>query len=208
MAPVAGAARAARVAREIEAMHDDALARWYAGGLVDTEDGNDLEALVLAQHRCNFDLWGLEDEARRRDVGDAVIATVKRSIDAANQRRNDLIERVDEVVLAEFAGVDLSRSQLHSETAGQMVDRLSILALKIRNLGAIGRDHADAAIARECADKVVVLAAQRADLAGCLRRLLEDFAAGRRHFKSYKQFKAYNDPRLNPALTSAGDGGN
>jgi len=44
------------------------------------------------------------------------------------------------------------------------------------------------------------LKAQRADLEACLQRLLDDFRAGRRFFKVYRQFKAYNDPRLNPAL--------
>jgi hypothetical protein len=206
MAPTAHGTRARQVASRIASLHDGALEGWYAGGAADSGDGADLEILVLAQHRCNFDLWGLEDEARRRDAGDSLVANVKRTIDVANQRRNDLIERIDEVVLAEFAGVDVSRAQLHSETAGQMIDRLSILSLKIRNLGVIGRGHRDAAVARECAEKVDVLASQRADLAGCLQTLLGDFVAGRRHFKSYKQFKAYNDPRLNPVM-GAGAGG-
>jgi hypothetical protein len=38
------------------------------------------------------------------------------------------------------------------------------------------------------------------DLASCFVRLIEDARAGRRCFKVYRQFKAYNDPRLNPAL--------
>ena len=41
---------------------------------------------------------------------------------------------------------------------------------------------------------------QRDDLAACLPELIDDFRAGRRHFKLYRQYKAYNDPRLNPAL--------
>jgi hypothetical protein len=48
-----------------------------------------------------------------------------------------------------------------------------------------------------------VLREQRTDLEGCLARLFEDFAAGRRRFKTYRQMKSYNDERLNPALRAA-----
>ena len=90
-----------------------------------------------------------------------------------------------------------------------MIDRLSILALKIRNIDRIAREasaQGDDALVGECSERAGVLRAQRDDLAGCLTRLLEDFAAGRRHFRSYFQMKAYNDERLNPALRAAARG--
>ncbi len=193
------------LSREIDAIHDAALLQWY-----DREQpppaGDDLRAVVLAQHRSNFELWGLEDQARRRDVEDSTIAEIKRAIDATNQRRNDLMERVDELVLAGFADVDVATAELNSETAGQMVDRLSILALKIRNMRKTAERAAEPELAAECRAKVEVLLAQRADLVACLQRLLEQFAHGARYFKIYRQFKAYNDPRLNPALARRGDG--
>ena len=46
----------------------------------------------------NLELWRLEDEARREDVPLAHIGTVKRKIDVANQNRNDLIDRIDELI--------------------------------------------------------------------------------------------------------------
>ncbi|MFN2426241.1 MAG: DUF4254 domain-containing protein [Candidatus Binatia bacterium] len=169
-----------------------------------------LPALVEAQHFANFTIWGLEDEARRRDVGDARIAAVKRAIDPWNQRRNDLMEAIDAAILAHLANVDVQSAQLHSETAGMIIDRLSILALKIHSMERIAGDAAaqsEVALAAECATRTQVLRAQREDLAGCLARLLEDFAAGRRYFKTYRQLKAYNDERLNPALRAAARGG-
>lgn len=195
------ARRATAVAARVEAVHDAALLEWYGGAPAAAPVG-ELEILLVDQHRCNFELWGLEDEARRRDVDDSVIASVKRAIDAMNQKRNDLIERIDDLILAEYAADAAADAELHSETAGQMIDRLSILALKIRNLSAVAAASSDRDLAAECARKVAVLETQRRDLAGCLRRLLDDFAAGRRFFKSYRQFKAYNDPRLNPALAA------
>lgn len=187
-------------AEPLKRLHDEALAAWYASAPDAFEPGDDLVSIVRAQHFCNFKLWGLEDEARRRDVDDAYIADVKRGIDQWNQRRNDLIEAIDRTVLDGFADVDTGSAAQHSETAGMMADRLSILALKIWHMGRYAEDEDDPAVAQECRQKQAVLHIQRDDLAGCLDALLRDFGAGRRFFKSYRQFKAYNDPRLNPAL--------
>ncbi len=46
----------------------------------------------------NARIWHLEDEARRTDLPDAEIVAVKRKIDAANQERNDLMDKVDEIL--------------------------------------------------------------------------------------------------------------
>ncbi len=201
------------------ALHDSRIADWRSPELAvpgppatgGEAFDRDLLSLVEAEHFANFTIWKLEDEARRRDVTDAHIATVKRAIDPWNQRRNDLMEAIDTAILDRFAGVDVSAAELHSETAGMIVDRLSVLALKTASMDRVGGDAAGAAatnpgdtessaLAVECADRAKVLREQRGDLAACLERLLADFAAGRRRFKSYRQLKAYNDPRLNPAL--------
>jgi len=185
---------------ELLALHDEALAAWYRHKPAQIEPGADLRSLILAQHFCNFSLWNHEDEARRRDVPDSYIADTKRAIDKWNQRRNDLIERVDLHLLEEFKGCDSSRARLNSETAGSMVDRCSILALKIHHMGINAARRDDLEVAVQSAGKLKVLRAQRDDLSACLQDLLDDFAAGRRYFKLYRQYKAYNDPKLNPAL--------
>lgn len=185
---------------DVRLLHDRALARWYGDEPGSADAGTDIPSLVHAQHFCNFTLWGLEDDARRVDVPDAVIAQTKRSIDTWNQRRNDLIEAIDEAVLADLAGVSHANAEQHSETAGQILDRLSILALKVWHMRRAAARLDDKSLAAECAAKLAVLTTQRDDLARCLTQLLCDCRAGRRFFKIYRQFKAYNDPRLNPAL--------
>ena len=157
---------------------------------------------ILANHRYNSLLWAEEDLARRRAVPDSEIAANKRAIDGFNQARNDAAERIDEEILVGLGNVDRSPSaRQHSETAGMMVDRLSIMSLKIRAMGAqadrveAGQEHREA-----CRLKLERLREQCADLAACLDDLLEDIAAGRRYFKIYRQFKMYNDPTLNPFL--------
>jgi hypothetical protein len=82
-----------------------------------------------------------------------------------------------------------------------MVDRLSIMSLKIRAMGAqVDRVEAGPEHREACRLKLARLREQGADLAACLDDLLEDMAAGRRFFKIYRQFKMYNDPTLNPFL--------
>jgi hypothetical protein len=46
----------------------------------------------------NIKLWHLEDEVRRTDLPDATIVQTKRKIDATNQERNDLMDKVDEIL--------------------------------------------------------------------------------------------------------------
>ncbi|PIQ96396.1 MAG: hypothetical protein COV67_09700 [Nitrospinae bacterium CG11_big_fil_rev_8_21_14_0_20_56_8] len=46
----------------------------------------------------NVRLWHLEDEVRRSGISDGDVVRVKRQIDTANQERNDLMDKVDEIL--------------------------------------------------------------------------------------------------------------
>jgi Protein of unknown function (DUF4254) len=156
--------------------------------------------LVLLQHAANFDLWHEEDEARVPDVSDAQIAAVKRRIDTLNQKRNDLMEAIDDAVFAEFSDMNADAA-LHSETPGMMIDRLSILALKIfHTREQAERSDADLQHRTRNQQRLSVLRQQREDLIACLQQLLEDVQSGNRRIKMYRQMKMYNDPTLNPAV--------
>jgi hypothetical protein len=92
----------------------------------------------------------------------------------------------------------------NSETAGAMVDRLSILALKVHHMRLAGeREDADDAHRSTCFEKVARLSLQREDLARCLDTLLVRAQEGRAFWRVYRQFKMYNDATLNPYLVQA-----
>ena len=181
--------------------HDENLCRkdWLGG------PGQSLHGVwrwIDANHRFNNLLWDEEDRARRLDVGSDDIAASKRLIDRHNQLRNDAVEAIDEAILAELATVAHDdHARLSSETAGAMIDRLSILALKIFHMRKqTRRPDASTAHIDTCRAKLLRLTAQRNDLACCLDQLLNEAQSGHAYFKVYRQFKMYNDPSLNPYL--------
>ena len=166
----------------------------------------ELDHAISEEHLVNIQLWHEEDEARRPNVDDHVVAATKRQIDVLNQQRNDLIESIDGLLLAFLAESDLPRATapLHSETPGAIIDRLSVLALKVYHM----REEADRSDAPDahrqlCQQRLEVLEQQRDDLAACLDALGADLAAGNKRFQRYRQFKMYNDPEMNPAIRSA-----
>lgn len=157
---------------------------------------------VAENHRYNKLLWQEEDKARRTDVAAAEIAASKRLIDQYNQKRNDAIESLDEAILTALGDIEPEAdARLNSETAGAMVDRLSILALKIFHMRE-QTERVDASVAHidTCRGKLERLDMQRRDLVSCLDNLMEEVTEGRAYFKVYRQFKMYNDPTLNPYL--------
>lgn len=187
----------------IPQMHDETTRDWHKPNLPDEIEPKDISSLIRAQHRANFDLWHEEDKARDPEATDQQIATVKRAIDRLNQRRNDLMEKIDEELLSKFREILSSHADapLHSETPGMMIDRLSILALKIFHTDEESRrSTATEAHRQRNQERLALLQEQRSDLARALQSLLDDVAAGCRRFKVYRQMKMYNDPELNPAV--------
>jgi len=163
--------------------------------------------LVCRQHQQNFRLWHEEDLARSPDATDAELAQVKRRIDQLNQRRNDLIEQLDDALVAQLHQnniAPLPSARINTETPGSVIDRLSILALRIYHMQEQAqRTDADADHRQRAEAKLEILSQQHYDLSASLAELLSDIFAGRKHLKVYRQMKMYNDPTMNPHLYKA-----
>ncbi len=184
---------------ELLRLQDWWTVEWHgAGSTGETKSG--IPALAMQNHRANFDLWHEEDKARDPQAADAEIARVKRAIDRLNQQRNDVVEMMDEEMLR-AAPVTSADAPLHSETPGMMIDRMSILALKIfHTREQVERSDVAESHRERNRERLRVLEEQRGDLVRCLGTFWVNVLRGERRFKIYRQMKMYNDPELNPSI--------
>ena len=193
-------------AADIVDLHDDRCRLWHLAPQA-AEPSTGWLAQVAEQHRANYDLWHIEDEARVPNAPDSELARVKRLVDKTNQRRNDLAEKLDLALLThlEAHALPAANAPLHSESPGLMIDRLSILSLKIHHTREeVERPNAPAGHAERNQARLTVLIDQCSDLAACLDDLWQQTLHGQRRFKLYRQLKMYNDPSLNPAVYRSG----
>ncbi len=154
----------------------DLALSWHRKEPETSWEGEAIAVMSLRLHAINFALWHHEDAVRRPDADDREVARRKRTIDDLNARRNETIEDIDVTLLDRFPPNPTAR--LHTETPGTIVDRLSVLALRILHTDdRFGPRHR-------------VLEEQYDDLLGGLDQLLTGIRGGEARFKLYRQFKA------------------
>jgi hypothetical protein len=179
--------------------HDACLERWQTMPPMLEADG--FYKLIQANHADNYQLWMAEDRARREDKGFEFVYQAKREIDRWNQARNDQVEAMDLWLFDHLSPLPIGSCPVHSETPGMIIDRLSIMSLKIFHMAIqTNREEESAAHRETCRHKLSVLKTQRVMLHECLLNLISDILGGKRTFGLYRQFKMYNDPSLNPQL--------
>ncbi len=146
--------------------------------------------------------WHLEDIIRDPEIDPVEALALKRRIDRSNQERTDLVERIDSYFYEKFHAVTpLPEARINTESPAWAVDRLSILHVKIYHMQEqVNRQDVSDEQHRKCADKLAVLNEQLQDMTTSITELLDDYQAGRRIMKVYRQMKMYNDPSLNPVL--------
>jgi hypothetical protein len=183
------------------------IADYHLTDDVDTEMKNpftkgSIEYLLYEKNWIDTVQWHLEDIIRNPEIDPTEALTIKRRIDASNQHRTDLVEYIDSWFLKQYQDVKVHpNATINTESPAWAVDRLSILELKIYHMQAeVNRKDADPRHIEKCSQKLNVLFTQRVDLSTAIQQLLNDYEAGNKYMKVYKQMKMYNDESLNPVL--------
>ncbi len=146
--------------------------------------------------------WHLEDIIRSPDIRPDELVAIKRRIDQSNQDRTDTVEQIDSWFSDLFQGTTpKEQARMNSETPAWLLDRMSILQLKLYHFQEqVNRETVSEEHRQKARQKLAVLQEQEGDLARCFDELLEDIRNGDRYMKVYRQMKMYNDPTLNPVL--------
>ncbi len=163
-------------------------------------------ALLYAKNWIDTVQWHLEDIIRVPTIDPIQGLQIKRRIDKSNQDRTDKVEKLDDYFLEQFKNViPKAGTRINSETPAWLLDRMSILMLKIYHMKEqterkdAAKDHLIA-----CEAKLAVLMEQKSDMQLAYDELIDDISNGRRRFKVYRQMKMYNDTSLNPMLYKIG----
>lgn len=164
--------------------------------------GNTIEHLLYLKCWIDTVQWHMEDVVRNPEINPVEGLQWKRRIDHSNQERTDVVEYIDSYFLEKFAGVTpIENAKINSESPAWVIDRLSILALKVYHMKEETlRTSADPVHIQACTAKLNILLNQRTDLSISLDELIADIESGQKFMKVYKQMKMYNDPSLNPVL--------
>ena len=146
--------------------------------------------------------WHLEDIIRDPNIDPVEALALKRRIDRSNQERTDLVERIDSYFWEQFHDVKPQPSaRINTESPAWAIDRLSILHVKLWHMQEqVDRTDVSPEQHDKCVAKMAVLQEQLSDMTTSISQLLDDYAAGVRIMKVYRQMKMYNDPTLNPVL--------
>jgi hypothetical protein len=191
--------------RTVTDLHRTTVQRWHAEQIDNPYNG--FLHLVCDQHQANYLLWHQEDVARNPDAGEAQMAEAERTIGRLSQKRSALVEKLDGCLVSQLEAWGTRPrpgARLNTETPGSVIDRLSILALRIYHMEgqARGKDL-DEGQAKKITQRLAILQEQHTDLSTSLVELLDDIVAGRKRLKVYRQFKIYNDPATRRPVSPA-----
>ena len=166
------------------------------------DESNLIEHLLYKKNWIDTVQWHLEDIIRDPQIDPVEALGLKRWIDKSNQERTDMVEYIDSWFLQQYAAVEVKEgAKINTESPAWAVDRFSILSLKVYHMQQeVDRTDATPDHIAACQAKLDVLKQQHVDLSTAIEELLEDFKAGNKYMKVYKQMKMYNDESLNPVL--------
>jgi Protein of unknown function (DUF4254) len=150
---------------EVALLHDRSIELWHSDDTKNVRVSHSFYDTVLAQHHANFDLWHTEDRARIPHASDHDIAEVKPAIDRLNQRRNELAEQCDTLLLDALRPSNQPNRnvELNFESPKLRIDRPSILLSRsaTQERKSTGQEHPPATPIATASDSLAHRAARR-----------------------------------------------
>ena len=170
-------------------------------GFANPYELNTLKNLLFEKCWIDTIQWHLEDIIRTPDLDPKKGLEIKYRIDTSNQKRTDIVEKIDDYYFHKYKDIKSKKNRINTESPGWVVDRMSILCLKIYHMKeqALRKDVTTIHL-KKCEEKLSVLIEQQLDLSCAFDELLDDYESGFKKMKVYRQMKMYNDTSLNPEL--------
>ena len=185
----------------IQAIHDYHVKDDINSTLVIPSKLSAFEALLYEKCWIDTVQWHMEDLIRNPSIDPVEGMTLKRRIDQSNQVRTDTVEKIDDSFWMKFKDNGDNTSTWNTESPGWVLDKLSILCLKIYHMKEQTlRTDIDEIHIETCTGKLQVLVQQQEDLTISYNDLIIDYENGVKVMKLYRQMKMYNDKTLNPVL--------
>ncbi|MFL2564373.1 MAG: DUF4254 domain-containing protein [Parvicellaceae bacterium] len=185
---------------------NDVILKYHEKDDIDFEYKNPFKTKTLEYllfEKCWIDTvqWHLEDIIRKPNLSPKIALEIKKRIDTSNQNRTDIVEKIDDYYFNIFKTIKTQNNKINTESPGWVVDRMSILCLKIYHMNEqILRENVSEDHIENCNKKLMILNTQQKDLSNSFDELLEDYEKGIKIIKVYRQMKMYNDSSLNPEL--------
>ena len=163
---------------------------------VDSAYDDEVQKLIYLIIKINKILWDLEGSARLSELGDRHVAEAKKNIDIHNQQRNDLTREIDTVL---HRLLDVSRGvkeSFYSESPGMIIDRLSIIFIKLSVVEKIISLIEEDSLRLEYLEKERILLSQIESLGNFLDLYIERLLRKEVFFEIQQPVKIYNDVRV------------
>lgn len=154
------------------------------------------QKLIYRLIKTNKILWDLEDLARLFELGDGHVAEAKKNIDIYNQQRNDMIKEVDALL---YNILNVSRGEkesFYSESPGMIIDRLSIIFIKLSVVQKIIAVIEEDDLRLEYLEKEKILMSQIESIGNFLDLYIERLLKKDVFFEIQQPIKIYNDVRV------------
>jgi hypothetical protein len=160
------------------------------------ETKDPLSQLVRLNIEMNRKLWNLEDSARTAELGSEHVAKAKQEIDKNNQIRNDLISEMDAEITKQMGISSGPQEQFYSESPGMIIDRLSILFIKLSVIRGLLLVIKEKDLREEYKEKEEIILNQIDHIGNFLNSYFTKLAHKEVFFEIMQPVKIYNDDRI------------